>query len=458
MKIRDYILRAMAVLVLVSCCLIVSCNEQVPSHTDTDTETEVNVQQTDDFNKDSGAVTDAITDAVDKDETETLSLKWNLGYVASSSHGTKPNQLVAGSGGGNYSYTDVFTVPKAGTTITFTDDNTNSGGDNGYASSNAYVVSSWKKDGEQWVLDLDSANYAGSSTVVSDILISFDNGVATYSYTTTLNNESLRLCYRSGETSGFRPAEYPEVRAAVTGKPGTALGKLALKQWFEDSKASYYSKILEGVTVNALGDSYFEGNGLEKDYVWLSLMAKKYGMDMNNYGKNGSTVSNYVTKYNPMCDRFDSMTETNTDIILLEGGRNDFNQNVPIGTADSYDEATYSGALNVIIDGLQAKYPDAMIVCVSSWNFPNATGKLYTYVDYADAMEAVATRRGVYFIRACDPAVSGIDMRSSAFRAQYCMKSTDVSHLNLEGMKIAMTNFEKILARYYEDFLGRTAT
>ena len=177
-------------------------------------------------------------------------------------------------------------------------------------------------------------------------------------------------------------------------------------------------------------------------------------LKVNNYGIGGSTVS-YVANKNPMCDRYEAMADNGADIILVEGGRNDFNSSVPIGTVDSNDKTTYSGALNVIIDGLQAKYPDAMIVCISSWNFPDVAGKSLTYADYANAMEAVAQRQGVYFIRACDPQISGIDMRNSSFKAQYCIKPTDVSHLNFEGMKIAMPHFEKVLAEYYEDHLNK---
>ena len=174
---------------------------------------------------------------------------------------------------------------------------------------------------------------------------------------------------------------------------------------------------------------------------------------MNNYGKGGSTVSNYVNK-NPMCIRYSSMSNNNADIILLEGGRNDFNQSVPIGATDSHDKKTFSGALNVIIEGLKEKYPNAMIVCISNWNFPGTKNGL-DYTDYADAMEAVAEQQDVYFIRACDPEVSGINMKSTTFRAQYCMNPDDISHLNAAGMKIAMEHFEKILAEYYQDFLDK---
>ena len=248
--------------------------------------------------------------------------------------------------------------------------------------------------------------------------------------------------------------QYPEVISQYTGNEGTATYKLTLKKWLEDSKKSFYSSSLEGLTVNALGDSYFAGQGLPAEQIWINLMAKKYGMEMNNYGIGGSSVS-YVENKNPMCDRYGAMADNGADIILVEGGRNDFNSGVPIGAVDSSDKTTYSGALNVIIDGIQARYPDAMIVCISPWNFPDVAGKSLTYADYANAMEAVAQRQGVYFIRACDPQISGIDMRNSSFKAQYCIKPTDVSHLNFEGMKIAMPNFEKIIAQYYADFLSK---
>lgn len=215
----------------------------------------------------------------------------------------------------------------------------------------------------------------------------------------------------------------------------------------------YYADVLEGLTVNALGDSYFDGEGLNRKKVWLGLLATKYKMKMNNYGKGGSTVSNYVNK-NPMCIRYSSMSNNNADIILLEGGRNDFNQGVPIGATDSHDKKTFSGALNVIIEGLKEKYPNAMIVCISNWNFPGTKNGL-DYTDYADAMEAVAEQQDVCFIRACDPEVSGINMKSTTFRAQYCMNPDDISHLNAAGMKIAMEHFEKILAEYYQDFLDK---
>lgn len=244
-----------------------------------------------------------------------------------------------------------------------------------------------------------------------------------------------------------------------TGSEGITMAsgseKMAELKVKETTEAPYTESILNGLTINALGDSYFDGHGLDqKTEVWLGLLASEYKLRMNNYGLGGSTVSN-VSSQRPMCNRYTSMPDNNADIILLEGGRNDFNKKVPIGETDSRDTKTFSGALNVIIDGLKEKYPNAMIVCISNWNFPGTSDIGLRYTDYAGAMENVAEAQGVYFIKACDPDVSGIDMKNEAFRARYCIESSDISHLNAAGMKIALKHFAPILERYYTDFLSK---
>lgn len=377
-----------------------------------------------------------------------LQVKWNDGYVGSSGNTSGYINKINATGG-SYVYTDVFTIPKAGTTITFTDSNKNDGGDARYASTAAYVFSSWKQVNGQWVIDLDRANYSGfAADNVSDIKASYVGGALTYSYTTSVDNENLRLCYRNGKAK-----EHPVVTAKYTGAKGTAWEKITLPQWIEESKQSSYHSILEGLTINAIGDSYFAGSGIDPMMVWLHLMEKKYGQTMTNHGIGGSTVSTFVDK-NAMCNRFQKLPDNNPQIVLIEGGRNDFSQKTPIGTIDSTDKKTFMGALNVVIDGMQAKYPNAMIVCITPWNFPDKDGFTLTYKDYVNAMMAVAEAQGVYCINASDPAVSGVDMRNEAFRAKYNIKSSDVSHLNVDGMKFVLPYFEKALAELYTKFLA----
>lgn len=233
---------------------------------------------------------------------------------------------------------------------------------------------------------------------------------------------------------------------------GTVEVKDPIEEWFENSKEEQYYSSLNGVTINAIGDSYFAGNGLNPYYVWPQLLATKYNALLNNYGRNGSTMSNYTTEKNPMCDRYVNMP-SGADIILVEGGKNDFNYAVPIGTIDSYDTRTFMGALNTIISGLKASNPNAMIVMVTNWKFNGTNDAGLNYAAYANAMVAVAEAQGVYCINASDPSTVGVDMTDSSFRAQYCMNPNDVSHLNLAGMMYVMPKFEKIIAEYYAEFL-----
>ena len=56
----------------------------------------------------------------------------------------------------------------------------------------------------------------------------------------------------------------------------------------------YYS-VLEGLTMYAIGDSYFGGSGLGQHQTWVNLLGYKYGMTFHNYGIGGNTV--YYTVY-----------------------------------------------------------------------------------------------------------------------------------------------------------------
>ena len=388
------------------------------------------------------------------DEPETPKepeITWHFGYVASSTHANTPDQLVVN--GDRYSYTDVFTVEKAGTTITFIDDNTNSGSDYRFASSSVYVVSSWKQVDGEWVLDLDGANVAGSNGDLTSLVESkLENGAMVYSYTTFSDNEHLRLCFRSGQKASFTPDVYPKVSMQYTGNEGTAAEQILLNRWYAELKANFHDTDLEGLTVYAMGDSYFGGSGLPADQIWLNLWAKKYGIDMTNYGIGGSSVN--ARGYEPMCIRYTGMKSAQPDIVILEGGRNDYNGQCPIGEMGSNDTSTYIGAWNVLIDGVQRKYPNAMIVMITPWNYPDE-GKSITRLDYANAMKAVAEEQGIYLIDASIVEDTGVNMMSSNFRKEYCKNPDDVSHLNAEGMKLVMPNFDKLISACYTDFLSK---
>lgn len=224
----------------------------------------------------------------------------------------------------------------------------------------------------------------------------------------------------------------------------------------EEKEPEVNVEILEGITMNVIGDSYFAGKGLQsKDDVWPSLLAREHHMEFRNYGMNGSTISNFAgTNFNPMVDRFGSMANNNPNIIIVEGGRNDYCQNVPMGENDSIDPSTMKGAVRYLLSGLQEKYPNALIIGVTCWEvggLPNEVG--YSCSDYGNAFIEVCESMNIPCINAMDVEAIGVDMRDAAFRRQYCISHDDISHLNEEGMKLVLPVFEKEIAKYYEEFL-----
>ena len=367
-----------------------------------------------------------------------LNVKWNAGYVGSSTNPYGYANALNPSGSA-YSYTDVIEIAKKGTKVTFTDTK------NGSTSGNAYVLSFWKKDGNNWVIDLSKPNIAGGGQYIAT---STSAGVV-YTYISNEDNECIRFCFRSENVSNA-----PTIYASETNEPGTLADYVdqtkLLEQWIEEDKSRAFYEILKGKTFTVIGDSYLAGNGLDKELVWPALLAKKYDMVYNNYGMNGSTMSNYVTTNNAMVDRYTNMANNDPDIIIIEGGRNDYNKNVPIGTNGSMDTKTMKGAARYLITKVQERYPNALIICLTVWEVggsANSAGNVCS--DYGRALLEVCADMGVPCINAMDQQATGVYMTDASFRTKYCMKSSDISHLNADGMKLVLPAFEKAIAEYY---------
>ena len=220
-----------------------------------------------------------------------------------------------------------------------------------------------------------------------------------------------------------------------------------------------FNKSLMGITMYAMGDSYFGGSSLGKEATWVNMLGEKYGMDYVNYGIGGSTMSDYVTTNNPMVLRYTRMAKGDADVILLEGGRNDRSKEVPIGDLDSRDSKTFMGSINIMLDGMLKTYPNALIILVTPWYH---TGKVaatgLSNVDYANAMRSLAEHRNdkrIVCLYAADPNTIGVNMNDANFRKKYCIKPDDVSHLNLDGMKYVLTYMEQFIAAEYAKFKGQ---
>lgn len=219
----------------------------------------------------------------------------------------------------------------------------------------------------------------------------------------------------------------------------------------QDRVRAYY-EVLENKTVNFIGDSLFAGHSLGKAYTWPSLIGEKYGMQYSNHGISGCTLSACEGGENPIINRYKKMPDNDPDIVVFEGGRNDFNKAAALGSTYGGDITTYRGAVSALIDGLREKYPNSVIVGVTFWKANDRLNSAdITCGEYTEAMMEICRLKDVPYIDATNESESGIYMTDKDFRTQYSLAPSDVCHLNFEGMKLALRFFERELARIYTE-------
>lgn len=212
---------------------------------------------------------------------------------------------------------------------------------------------------------------------------------------------------------------------------------------------------LRGKTMLVLGDSYTAAYGLRRpEEGWTSLMASSCGMTELNYSISGSSMASGPGSFAPMVERCAELpADAAPDIILVQGGSNDWAKNLPVGTAEDRTPETTCGALNLILDHLEAAYPGAAIVCFTPWisdHTENALGLLC--YDYNEGMLAVCAARGVHCYDAANTEQNGMLLTDETFRAKYCLTDRDWYHLNFAGHR----HFAPIMAQWLSRTLYHT--
>ena len=316
------------------------------------------------------------------------------------------------------------------------------------------------KPNDDWVKDLPKGESYDSPA--HEILIGATNRRESVEVLATLQPGEYKICVIGnklvivGSTDFLTAKAVESFMSYVEGADSAALtvaSDYTVLKSLED-----FNMMLSGITMYAMGDSYFGGSDLGKEGTWVNLLGNKYAMDFINYGIGGSTMSDFVTTNNPMVVRYKTMKKGDADIILLEGGRNDRNKEVPIGDLESRDSKTFMGSINIMLDGMLETYPNALIILVTPWYH---TGKVSATglcnVDYANAMRDLAEYRNdkrIVCLYAADPNTIGINMDDAAFRKKYCIAENDVSHLNAEGMSYVLPFMEQFISSEYAKFKG----
>ncbi len=181
----------------------------------------------------------------------------------------------------------------------------------------------------------------------------------------------------------------------------------------------------ENLIVNVLGDSITEGSAASKpENCFVGLLKNKYGFKkVNGFGVGGTRIArkrvpSAVAKYDEcFLDRFEKMGDA--DIVIVFGGTNDWGHgDCLLGNTDDEDEYIFCGAVNSLINKLQARYPNSYVFFITPLhrkNDENVFGEGRKTVQsaplsaYVDALRSVLEKRGIPYLDLfndadmCDP-------------------------------------------------------
>ena len=132
-------------------------------------------------------------------------------------------------------------------------------------------------------------------------------------------------------------------------------------------------------------------------YQWLAawLAIPK----TTNLGISGSTVAQ---PYDPMVNRW-QLIPTDTDLLLIYAGINDFGRDVPLGQLGDQTTVTFYGALQQMLGQISKHYPQATVYFISHVQigtdfFPAINQSGYRQIDYENAIVQVTELLGIVHI------------------------------------------------------------
>ena len=167
---------------------------------------------------------------------------------------------------------------------------------------------------------------------------------------------------------------------------------------------------LKNLTVNFLGDSITEGCGTSsQEATYRGVLKEMYGLkEARNYGVGGTRVARQGEITSLVRDRDFILRardmSPDADLIVVFGGTNDFGHGqAPLGEMDDRTMYTFYGALHVLINNLQGKYPNKPIVFITPLHRHNEDGRgawkpdgvvQHPLVDYVNAVKEVCSFYG----------------------------------------------------------------
>lgn len=185
---------------------------------------------------------------------------------------------------------------------------------------------------------------------------------------------------------------------------------------------------LKGKVLSVTGDSEAAGHSIGKQNSYGNLIAARNGMTINNYAINGrklitGTETSLVDTYQEIA--------LNSDYILVQIGYNDpFNAEID---DNSQDKTTFKGAFNVLVQGLQSRYPKAKIGFIEPYYFAGTNIK--------PRAEWVKERCEFYHIQCIDGTANSGLRHDCKEQAEYFIDSVHLTILGHERMSYIYEQF-----------------
>lgn len=233
-------------------------------------------------------------------------------------------------------------------------------------------------------------------------------------------------------TLEFRPYNSGLVYVASTTTDGD--GKLTSTPWTLLGSNVASTSILQGKTLDIIGDSYVANNGKPVSETWHYKIANQHAMKYNNYGINGNGLITTKATGTPVVNRVGDM-DSSADYVIVVGGKNDYNQQLAI--------TDFKAGLVKLIQELVERFVGKKICFFTPWSIVESETMNIPLAQYSQAIEDVC---GAYSIPCFNSSKrSGILAYSGAFQTKYFQTSTDRSHLNDAGHNLFVNPATKFL-------------
>ena len=230
----------------------------------------------------------------------------------------------------------------------------------------------------------------------------------------------VRRAVTKGLTASFTQQGTPQLYLAVRAVNIHGSEKILSEIWKKlasDTKPSG--------SVYTFGDSISKGTGSHL-YTYAEIFAERHNLEVYRRTISGTSLCSALDSRH-ICEEVLSCIRPGSDYsyIMIEGGRNDYFYNCPIGVVTpngtkKFDMNTVCGALEAAFSHIKTNSPNSRVIFVMMHDAANQSkiknsGGL-TFVDYADAICAVCAKYGV---QVADCLNAGLNTGDQAICSKY---------------------------------------